>query len=341
MDNIAFFPAHPAQLWIMYSLAKSKPTNVKIFWYIRDKDIMVELAQKLNIDYMLVSQAKTGFFGNAIELFLNIFKFLYYTRKDKIQIWFSKYGSVNIAAWLLRKKNFSFNDDDADIVPFIAITSYPFSKNVFCTNWTRMGKYEKYAIRYPSFHELFYLHPNRFEANAKKAYKLLNLSKNQSYVLIRLSSLQAHHDLDQKGITDEQLSQIVRLIEPKHAVYISSERPLKPQFEKFRIKIPPQEIHNILACADFFLGDSQTMIAEAAILGTPNLRISSFKGKLGYINELERRTLTSSVSPNDKKKIISSIEYLMNNTTKLDQQRSQLLSETIDPVEFIWKELIK
>ncbi|MGK0379110.1 MAG: putative glycosyltransferase [Patiriisocius sp.] len=338
--NIGFFPAHPSQIWMMHALASSAPQNIEISWYIRDKDIMVQLAKELSIDFQIVSVAGEGILGNAFELLCNIFRFLKITKKDKIEIWFSKYGAVNIAAWLLRTTNYSFNDDDADIVPFIAMTSYPFSKHVFCTKWTRMGKYEKLALRYPSFHELYYLHPNRFQANLTKAREFLNIPNSQTYALIRLSSLKAHHDLNQTGVSDALLFKLISQIEQKHRIYISSERPLRPEIEKFRVNIPMVQIHTILSSSSLVIGDSQTMIAEASVLGIPNLRISSFKGKLGYLDELERRELTKSVKPGDDQEIITALKEVMKQTPfDFDDKKIKLISETVDPISFIWKHI--
>ena len=36
-----------------------------------------------------------------------------------------------------------------------------------------------------------------------------------------------------------------------------------------------------------FIGDSQTMTSEAAVLGVPSLRCNSFAGRISYINEQE------------------------------------------------------
>lgn len=341
MINIGFFPAHPSQLWMMYSMSKSAPDNINIIWYIRDKDITVKLADELKIDYKLVSEAGTGFLRNAWELFLNIFRFLRYTQKDKIDIWFSKYGSVNIAAWILGKTNFSFNDDDADIVPFIALTSYPFSKRVFCTNWTRMGKYERYAIRYPSFHELFYLHPNHFNPNIQDAFEFLKIKQSQPYILIRLSSLQAHHDLTAKGVSDSLLTKIISLSEQKYKIFISSEKPLKDAFREYEINIPTSKIHTILSGAAFVIGDSLTMMTEAAVLGVPSLRISSFSGKVGTLNEFERRLLTQSAKPDEEEKILKLIDQLIKGkSSEIKKHKDILLDETIDPIPFIWKKIL-
>jgi len=67
----------------------------------------------------------------------------------------------------------------------------------------------------------------------------------------------------------------------------SSERPLKPQFEQYRIKINPLEMHHVMAFASLYIGDIQTMAAEAGVLGVPFVRFNDFVGRIGYLRELE------------------------------------------------------
>ena len=70
-------------------------------------------------------------------------------------------------------------------------------------------------------------------------------------------------------------------------IYITSERPLEPQFEKYRIKINPLDMHHVMAFASLYIGDSQTMAAEAGVLGVPFVRFNDFVGRIGYLRELE------------------------------------------------------
>jgi hypothetical protein len=73
----------------------------------------------------------------------------------------------------------------------------------------------------------------------------------------------------------------------KPRIYITSERPLEPQFEKYRIKINPLDMHHVMAFASLYIGDSQTMAAEAGVLGVPFVRFNDFVGRIGYLRELE------------------------------------------------------
>ena len=46
-------------------------------------------------------------------------------------------------------------------------------------------------------------------------------------------------------------------------------------------------MHHVMAYASLYIGDSQTMAAEAGVLGTPFVRFNDFVGRIGYLDELE------------------------------------------------------
>lgn len=83
---------------------------------------------------------------------------------------------------------------------------------------------------------------------------------------------------------------VVELLKPHGQIYITSERELEPQFEPYRIRINPLDMHHVMAFASLYIGDSQTMAAEAGVLGTPFVRFNDFVGRLSYIHELEYPT---------------------------------------------------
>ena len=334
--KVGFFPAHPAQLWMMKALSENAPPNIEVVWFIRDKDVCLQLANELGIEYTLVSKAGKKFITNAIELIINIFKFVYYTKNKNIDIWLSKYGSVNISSFLMRKPNISFNDDDEHIVPLIALTSYPFANNIICPLWTKMSKFQDKLIRYNSFHELFYLHPDRFDNGLKPRKNI-----KSPYAIIRLSSLSAHHDLGQKGISIQALENIIALLETNFCVLISSEKELPDTLQKYQVSIPVSEMHSVLANAAILVSDSQSMTAEAAVLGIKNIRISSFKGKISYLDKLEQLGLSWSCKP-DSEDILQTIKHVVELPyTELTSNRKKLLSNSENPLPIFWHAILK
>ena len=95
------------------------------------------------------------------------------------------------------------------------------------------------------------------------------------------------HDSGIKGINTEIAQRLIDILAPHGTIYITSERPLEPQFEQYRIRINPLDMHHVMAFASLYIGDSQTMAAEAGVLGVPFVRFNDFVGRIGYLRELE------------------------------------------------------
>jgi len=103
---------------------------------------MSNLMEKLDIHFILLSQAKSGILGTGIELFINIFKCMKLGRKFDISLWITQYGAGNIAARVTGKKSISFNDDDIDIAPIAVWLTYSFSNLVVTPDVTRVGRFK-------------------------------------------------------------------------------------------------------------------------------------------------------------------------------------------------------
>ena len=80
------------------------------------------------------------------------------------------------------------------------------------------------------------------------------------------------------------------------------------------------------------------MAVEAAMLGTPSVRFSSFSGKIRVLEELEHTyKLTIGILPSDATKLYSTIEDLLCNPAKeitFKERRKIMLSEKIDVSSF-------
>ena len=71
-------------------------------------------------------------------------------------------------------------------------------------------------------------------------------------------------------------------------------------------------MHHALYYADIYIGDSQTMTAEAAVLGTPALRFNDFVGKLSYLEELEHKyELTYGIKTSEPEKLYEKIREIL------------------------------
>jgi predicted glycosyltransferase len=160
------------------------------------------------------------------------------------------------------------------------------------------------------------------------------LPNKRPYCIIRLSSLDAHHDTSASGISNEFISQIINILNPIYTVFITTERRLSEEFSQYQLSINPLDIHHLLAFASIFIGDSQSMAVEAAMLGTPNVRISSFSGKISVLEELEHTyNLTVGIHPKDEERIITTIREIAENKeikAEYQQRRHSMLRDKID-----------
>ena len=336
--RIALLPSHPAQFWIMHALAPKLTPFADVVWVVRDKDVLLKLADHCGIEYQVLSKAQTGLWRNGTTLLRDIVRARLLQRELGIDLWFTKYGAACMAARSAGRRAIAFNDDDVDIVPLIAWTAYPFAKAVLCPDTTRMGRFSYNCTRFKGNFELTYLHPARFTRKAS-VLTAVGIELDKPFALIRLSALTAHHDIGIKGVSEAFLKQLISNCGDDVRLLISSEKPLAPAFERYRLPIAPEHIHHVMAHATFVLGDSQTMTVEAAMLGTPALRISSFVGKLSYIDEVERYELAFGFQPGEENLALNKVRMITSDLAAaraiFHERRDKFLAEKGDPLPVI------
>jgi hypothetical protein len=199
------------------------------------------------------------------------------------------------------------------------------------------GKWVNKSIKYEGYHELAYLHPNHFTPSRDLVESYF--STVEPYFLIRFAKLTAHHDEGIKGISNTLARKIIQVLSPKGRVYITSERELSPEFEPYRMAINPLDIHHVMSFASLYIGDSQTMAAEAGVLGTPFVRFNDFVGRIGYLAELENKyNLGFGIKPDNPEKLLSVVKDLAdteNLRQEFSRRRQKMLDEKIDTARFM------
>ena len=228
------------------------------------------------------------------------------------------------------------NEDDASAVPFYAKFSYPWASVILSPVVCDNDKWNNKTIKYPGYHELAYLHPNHFkpDKNIVKKY----ICPDNKYFIIRFAKLKAHHDKGVKGINKDIALILIEILKPYGKIYITSERILEPVFEQYRMTINPLDMHHVMAYAELYIGDSQTMAAEAGVLGTPFIRFNDFVGRIGYLNELEDVfKLGAGIKPNEEKRLFTTVKEMVNtNNLKMiyQERRQKMLTQKIDTASF-------
>jgi len=232
-----------------------------------------------------------------------------------------------------------FNDDDITVVPYAAKFGWPFVSVLICPESCDMGKFSKKTCYYAGYQKLSYLHPNHFIPNPNHIKSLIE--SGQEYAILRFVGLTAHHDKGICGFDFDFASELVELLHSKMRVFISSEKPLPDSLKKYKLTIDSDKIHHALFYAKLFIGDSQSMALESALLGTPSARFSSFAGRIGVLEELEKKyQLTFAFSPNDKMGFIELLKNWIeepNLKQQWSERRTKMLKDVIDLNAFtVW-----
>jgi len=172
---------------------------------------------------------------------------------------------------------------------------------------------------FKGFMELCYLHPDVFQPNPH-VLNWLHLKPNEKFILLRFVSFQASHDIGQHGMSFGFKTELIQLLEDKgYKVFISSEQEIPDELKKYKLTIPPEEMHHLLYFTDGFIGEGATMASECAMLGTPAIYINSLNAgtldtqeKMGLIrgfrNEKDvKQTVEDWLLTSDRKAVCRSI----------------------------------
>ena len=167
-------------------------------------------------------------------------------------------------------------------------------------------------------------------------------STDKPFFVIRFAKLNAHHDSGIKGINPDLALQLIEILKPHGDLYITSERPLEPLLEPYRIRIDPVDMHHVMAFSTLYIGDSQTMAAEAGVLGVPFVRFNDVVGRIGYLNELENvYHLGFGIKASEEgsaEKLYTAVKKLLampNLKEEWQIRRQKMLSEKIDYARFL------
>jgi predicted glycosyltransferase len=338
--TVLVYLGHPAH----FHLFKESIKNLQAKWHqvvivIKSKDVLEKLLIDSDLPYIniapkLKKNGKLALYVSLIKRIATLTKIILKYKPTKLA---GSAAELAILGKIFRIPSYVFFEDDFEVVPKFAKIAGPLATYLVCPNCCSAWKWNDKKIGYNSYHELAYLHPNHFTPDATKVEKIFDLKKRN--FILRFAQLTAYHDVGKSGIDTTVAQQLIDTLLPHGNIYITSERPLEPQFEKYRIQISPLDIHHALYFADMYIGDSQTMTAEAAVLGTPAIRFNDFVGELAYLEELEHKyQLTLGIKADNPQKLIEVTRVLVN-TDNLKQvwqeKRTNMLKQSIDFSEFM------
>jgi len=251
----------------------------------RDKDLTQPLLNRYNLPYASLSKQQRGYRA-ALELI---------TRWTKCGAWIQRFRphlALSVAgittappAKILRVPNLALTDTET------AVTSnriaFPFADRVLTPQWF-VGDFGLRHFRYRGFHEWAYLHPAEFQPNAALV-RAAGIDTDAPYALVRFVRWDAAHDKGEHGFAREDAIRLTQALSKKMRVLISAEGALPAELKLFAAKFHVEHIHHILAFASLVVGESPSMATEAALLGAPAILASSWAGRCGNMQVLEKQ----------------------------------------------------
>jgi len=329
---------HPAHVHYYRNLAHElQNQNCQVYWSVKDIPVARQLLEYYGFKYTLLPKKTDGLLGKVFKQLQYDFLIWRLCRQLKIDIAIGTSVSVAHVSKISRVTSITFDDDDDEVQPLVTKFVHPFADVLLSPEALRGKRKRKDTLYYPGYHELAYLHPKRFQPDSSVLAEA-GLNENDTFFIMRFNVFKAHHDVGVKGLTLEQKLELVRLLKPHGKIFITTERDIEPELKQYQIKISPEKIHSFMAYAKLFLGDSQTMTSEAAVLGIPSLRCNSFAGRISYLEEEEHRYgLTYAFKPSDFSALLNKLKELLG-TTDLkflwQIKRNMMLEDKIDVTSF-------
>jgi predicted glycosyltransferase len=282
---------HPAQVHTFKHFIRiMKEKGHEFIVTARDKDITHYLLDTYGIPHQIISKKspyRPNLIGEWISRDISLTRI---ARREKPAFMIGSLNpAVAHAAWINRITSVIFSDSEPESVkyPIADLLTIPFASIVLTLTSVRHSYGEK-EIRLNTYKELAYLCPRYFTPDPQVLTEA-GITSREEYVILRFVGWGAYHDVGRKGMDREKQLQLVHALEEHANVFISSENPLGEEFDRYRIPIPPEKMHDFLAFAKILVGDSQTMTTEAGVLGVPAVRTNSFVGErdMGNFHELQ------------------------------------------------------
>ena len=334
--NILIDIAHPAHVHLIkntyYELINK---GHKVIVTVKDIPSAIQLLNIFEIPFIYLGGKSDSLIGKAfLQLKFNYLLWKVVVR-EKINIAFGSSLTIAQLSKYTKVKSIILDDDDDDVEPLFVKYAHPAADHILSPACA-IRRTQK-MIGYSGYHELAYLHPNRFNPD-ESVLSEIGVQPGEKYFILRFNAFKAHHDVGVQGLSLENKRQLISLLERHGKVFITTERNIDDEFKPYQLKVSPDKAHSLMYYATMLVGDSQTMTSEAAVLGTPAIRCNTFVRRISYLEEEEfKYNLTYGFLPENSDSLFSKINELLempNIKNEWKKRRENMLKDKIDVTAF-------
>jgi len=286
--RVLFDLLHPAHVHVFRNaIGELRAQGHEVIVTSRDKDQTLQLLDACGIPHRCLSRMEGGKLGLLLELLLRAWRLIGICRRQRPDVMVGIMGAVIAPVGrLMGIPTHTYYDTEMATLT----NRYVYRlTDAFITPECYTAKVPPAIHRtYRGYHELAYLHPDRFLPDPT-VLEDAGLQADECFFVLRFVSWGASHDIGHSGLTLDVKRRVVEMLRPHGRVIITSEGALPEFFEPYRMRLAPERIHHLLHYAHLLYGESGTMASEAAVLGTHAFFINS--QSLGYLEDQERHGL--------------------------------------------------
>lgn len=278
--KVLFELAHPKHFHQFRSVAQAGGDAFDTTYLAKEKDVTVELVREAGLPYLPYGRRGKTIAQKAGAAFKTTTDLDRAARQVGAELIVSR--SSPYATLLSKLRSYrSVVMVDSEVVPLINYFVGPLADLVITPE--HFPRTFPNHVRVPGVFEECYLHPDTFDPDESRL-AAAGLRADEPFSVVRFVGWDANHDVGQGGFSADDKVALVERLARHGQVVISSEAPLPPSLEGYRLQLPASDLHALIYYAALYVGDSQSMATEAALLGTPSVRFNSFVGPDDMMN---------------------------------------------------------
>lgn len=331
--NVVVTIQHPAHVHFFEPILRTlRGRGDEVHVFAREKDVALDLLDHYGIDYTVLAGKPDSLGGLARMQATYEYRLWRAARRIRPDV-MTAIGGTAVAhvSQLVGARSVVWLDNEGILAHNLTT---PFA-DVVATPRRFRGDFGEGHVRYDGYQELAYLHPDRFDPDLS-GLRSHGIDPDENYAVVRFREWSALHDVGEAGFSGGDKRRLVEALGDYGDVYVVSESSLPAAFRKNRLPVPPHLVHDLLARANVYVGDSATMSTEAALLGTPAVRCQSFADGEDMSNFVELGEHGLLYSTADGEKAVQMATTLARNDPEeaWEHRRERLLEDKIDVVPF-------
>jgi uncharacterized protein len=335
--NFLFELNHPAHGHLFKNTIRQLSANGhETTVLIKDIPVLKAILDDAGIHYQVLGSKGKGITGKLLKQAGFVFRTYGLHRQKHFDVGIGISVTLPLLSRITSMPAIVCDDDDKKATPYFAWLAHNNAAALLRPQALSHEGNSENTIYYNGYHELAYLHPAVFTADAS-VLKEQGLQPGETFFIVRLVSLKAHHDKGIKGIGREEMHTLAKTLKPHGRIILTHEAGGEQIPGTEPLRIHPARLHHLMAYAKMIISDGQTMCSEAACLGVPSVRINDFAGRISYLQEQEEKwKLTFGFKPTAFDEAVKKIGFiLIENNEMYRHRRNMMLASCINVSGFL------